>query len=189
MFNRLGRFEGLGDEMGLIVGESLRAYPAWQLQAARGRDAASARPRLHRRRRRATAWHTVGMIEKFTPHAAAAMHASRLQRGELDFTAINAIHKPVALAAMLLLVPLMLWGARRQPMTDLGRLAATTACALLANAVVCGVFANPHDRYGARLVWLAPLVVGLAAVRLYEQRRSDAAARVRPHAIPDGTLP
>ena len=64
---------------------------------------------------------------------------------------------------MLLLVPLMLLGcARRQSMTGLGGLAATAACALLANAVVCGVFANPHDRYGARLVWLAPLVVGLA---------------------------
>jgi hypothetical protein len=75
-------------------------------------------------------------------------------------------------------------------MNDLGRLAATTACALLANAVVCGVFANPHDRYGARMVWLAPLVVSLAAFRLYEQRRDDAAAlAVRPRAVPDGTVP
>jgi len=176
VFNRLGRFTGLGDEMGLIVGESLRAYPAWQLQAA---AIATLRQLVHVSTGEGVvpdAWHTVGMIEKFTPRAAPAMHASRQQRGELDFTAINAIHKPLALAAMLLLVPLMLWGARRQPMNDLGRLAATTACALLANAVVCGVFANPHDRYGARLVWLAPLVVGLAAFRLYELRRDDAAA-------------
>jgi hypothetical protein len=190
VFNRLGRFEGLGDEMGLIVGESLRAYPAWQLRAA---AVATLRQLVHVSTGEGvvpTAWHSVGMIEKFTPHAAPAMHASRLQRGELDFAAINAIHKPLALAAMLLLVPLMLWGARRQPMNDLGRLAATTACALLANAVVCGVFANPHDRYGARIVWLAPLVVGLAAFRLYEQRRNDAAAlAVRPQAVPDGTVP
>ncbi len=190
VFNRLGRFEGLGDEMGLIVGESLRAYPAWQLKAA---AVATLRQLVHVSTGEGvvpTAWHSVGMIEKFTPHAAPAMHASRLQRGELDFAAINAIHKPLALAAMLLLVPLMLWGARRQPMNDLGRLAATTACALLANAVVCGVFANPHDRYGARMVWLAPLVVGLAAFRLYEQRRDDAAAlAVRPRAVPDGTVP
>jgi hypothetical protein len=190
VFNRLGRFVGLGDEMGLIVGESLRAYPAWQLQAA---AIATLRQLVHVSSGEGvvpTAWHTVGMIEKFTPRAAPAMHASRQQRGELDFDAINAIHKPLALAAMLLLVPLMLWGARRQPMNDLGRLAATTACALLANAVVCGVFANPHDRYGARMVWLAPLVVGLAAFRLYEQRRDDAAAvAARPQAIPDGTVP
>jgi hypothetical protein len=181
--------DGLGDEMGLIVGESLRAYPAWQLRAA---AVATARQLVRVSTGEgvvSTAWHTVGMIEKFTPRAAPAMFASRLQRGELDFTAINAIHKPVALAAMLLLVPLMLWGARRQPMTDLGRLAGTTACALLANAVVCGVFANPHDRYGARLAWLAPLVVGLAALRLYEQSRNDPAGQLQSDAIPGSTLP
>jgi hypothetical protein len=190
VFNRLGRFAGLGDEMSLIVGESVRAYPAWQLQAA---AIATLRQLVHVSSGEGVvpdAWHTVVMIEKFTPHAVPAMHASRQQRGELDFAAINAIHKPLALAAMLLLVPLMLWGARRPPMNDLGRLAATTACALLANAVVCGVFANPHDRYGARMVWLAPLVVGLAAFRLYEQRRNDAAAlAVRPQTVPDGTVP
>ena len=189
VFNRLGRFAGLGDEMALIAGESLRAYPAWQLQAA---AVATLRQLVHVASGEgvvSTAWHTVGMVEKFTPHAAPGMFASRLQRGELDFTAINTIHKPVALAAMLLLVPLMVWGARRQSMTGLGRLAGTAACALFANAVVCGVFANPHDRYGARLVWLAPLVVGLAAVRLYEQSRSDPAEALQSGAIPGSTLP
>jgi hypothetical protein len=188
VFNRLGRFAGLGDEMGLIVGESLRAYPAWQLQAA---AVATLRQLVHVSTGEgvvSTAWHTVGMIEKFTPRAAPAMHASRQQRGELDFTALNAIHKPLALAAMLLLLPLMLWGARRQSMTDLGRLAGTTGCALLANAVVCGVFANPHDRYGARLAWLAPLVVGLAALRLYEQSRNAPAGQLQPEAIPGSTV-
>ena len=74
-------------------------------------------------------------------------------------------------------------------MNDFSRLAATTACALLANAVVCGVFANPHDRYGARLIWLAPLVVGLASFRLYERRRDEAAAlAVRPQAVPDARV-
>jgi len=190
VFNRLGRFAGLGDEMGLIVGESLRAYPAWQLQAA---TIATLRQLVRVSTGEGvvpTAWHTVGMIEKFTPHAALAMRASRQQHRELDFTAINAVHRPVALAAMLLLLPLMLWSARRRPINDLGRLAATSACALLANAVVCGVFANPHDRYGARLVWLAPLVISLAAVRLYEQRRDDASGLgLRPQALPDGTIP
>jgi len=38
-------------------------------------------------------------------------------------------------------------------------LAVTVALALLANAFVCGALANPHDRYGARMVWLAVLVV------------------------------
>ena len=108
----------------------------------------------------------------------------------MSFTAINDIQRPLALAAMLLLIPLMLWGGQRQSMTDFGRLAATTACALLANAMVCGVFSNPHDRYGARLAWLAPLVVGLAALRLYEQRRdAEAALRIESAVSAGSTLP
>jgi hypothetical protein len=188
VFNRLGRFAGLGEEMGLIVGESLRAYPAWQVQAA-------VTATLHQLVRVSTgegvvdtAWHTYAIINKFTPRAAGGMRAARQQHGELHFEAINRINTPIALAAMFLLVPLMAWGAQHHAMADCARLAAMTACALLANAVICGVFANPHDRYGARLAWLAPLVVGLAAARLYEQRKAAAGIRAAPEAVA-GTVP
>jgi hypothetical protein len=190
VFNRLGRFAGLGDEMGLIVAESVRAYPLSQVQAA---AVATLRQLVRVSTGEGvvnTAWHSYAIVEKFTPHAAPAMHAARQQHGELEFTAINDLQRPLALAGMLLLVPLMLWGARRQSMTDLGRLAATTACALLANALVCGILANPHDRYGARLAWLAPLVVGLAALRLYEQRKdAEAAMPSRPAVAPGSVTP
>src|SRR5262249_43957775 len=138
-----------------------------------------------------TVWHSYAIVEKFTPHAAPAMHAARQQHGELSFSAINDIQRPLALAAMLLLVPLMLWGSQRQAMADFGRLAATTAAALLPNALVCGFFSNPHDRWGARLAWLAPLVVGRAALRLYEQRRDDAEAALAADPAPPAgsTLP
>lgn len=189
VFNKLGRFAGLGDEMGLIVAESLQAYPAWQVQAA---AVATLRQLVLVSTGEGvvdTAWHSYAIIEKFTPHAAPAMHAARQQHGEVRFTAVNDVQRPLALAAMLLLIPLMLWGAQRQSMADFGRLATTTACALLANALVCGIFSNPHDRYGARLAWLAPLVVGLAALRLYEQRKdAEAALPVEPAASPGSTL-
>lgn len=190
VFNKLGRFAGLSDEMGLIVTESLRAYPAWQLEAA-------AVATLRQLVRVSTGegvvnsvWHSYAIIDKYTPNAASAMRAARQQHGELSFDALNDIQRPLALAAMLLLIPLMLWGSQRQAMADFGRLAATTACALLANAAVCGIFSNPHDRYGARLAWLAPLVVGLAAYRLYEQRKeAEAAMPVRPAVSAGGTRP
>ncbi len=60
---------------------------------------------------------------------------------------------------------------RREPFADLGILAGTATAALLANAFVCGVLSNPHDRYGARLVWIAPLVVTLLLCRLYARAR------------------
>ena len=53
-------------------------------------------------------------------------------------------------------------------------LASTVALAILGNAVVCGVFANPHDRYGARMVWLATFVVVIALMRVVGTPRSDA---------------
>jgi hypothetical protein len=112
-----------------------------------------------------TIWHTYAIIEKFAPAAVPAMRAARQQGSGIDFALVNRIHVPVALGAMLLLLPIILLGFARASFADLSRVAATVALALLANAAVCGVLANPHDRYGARLAWLAPLVAILAAAR------------------------
>jgi hypothetical protein len=39
---------------------------------------------------------------------------------------------------------------------------------------VCGILSNPHDRYGARLAWIAPLVMALAVCRLRERAATGA---------------
>ena len=52
IFDQLGRFEGLNDEMRTIVLESIQAYPLWQLEAAAVGERASAREGRDRRRRR-----------------------------------------------------------------------------------------------------------------------------------------
>jgi hypothetical protein len=187
VFDRLGRFDGLGVEMAAIVKDSLRAYPAWQAQMA---AAAVVRQLVRVASGEGvvnTIWHTYAIIEKFTPQVVPAMRAARQQHGELGFDALNDIHVPVALAAMLLLIPIMGYGFRSRnwsdggfrsaAFADLGRLAGITALSLLGNAAVCGIFANPHDRYGARLVWVAPLVVLLTFYRVYELRRHAAAAQ------------
>jgi hypothetical protein len=114
-------------------------------------------------------WHTYGMIERFAPTSLAAMRAARQQKGELDFASINRLHVPVALAAMVLLLVVIGLGATRTRFGDLEFLAATVALAILANAFVCGALSNPHDRYGARIAWLAPLVLLLIPWR---ERRS-----------------
>jgi hypothetical protein len=49
--------------------------------------------------------------------------------------------------------------ARRRRYAGIGDLAVLAALAILANAAVCGALSNPNDRYGARMVWLATLVV------------------------------
>jgi hypothetical protein len=166
VFNKLGRFAGLGDEMRSIVLGSLRDYPLMQFKAA---VTATARQLFSVATGEGVVnsmWHTYGIIERYMPSVAPAMHAARQQRGEVHFAAINFIHVPAALAAMALIPVLLLLGLLSADFADLGRLAATVALALLANAAFCGVISNPHDRYGSRMVWIAVFAVALAVWRL-----------------------
>jgi hypothetical protein len=87
------------------------------------------------------------------------MKAAHQQRGELEFTEINRLHLPVAWGSMLLIVGVLALAARWREFAGIGELAATVSLAILANAAVCGALSNPNDRYGARMVWLATLVV------------------------------
>jgi hypothetical protein len=163
VFDRLGRFRGMNDEMRTIVLESLAAYPWLQFSSA---VIATARQLV----KVATGygvhtevWHSYNMIENFAPEMLPAMKAARQQKGELDFTAINRLHVPVAFASMLLLLGVI--ALRRGRDTDLGRLGTIVMLAIIANAFVCGALSNPHDRYGARIVWLATFVVLLVPWR------------------------
>jgi hypothetical protein len=179
VFNRLGRFAGLGDEMRTIVFGSLRDYPAMQLKAALVDTAKQLVMVATGQGVLTTIWHTYGIMERYTPSALPAMRAARQHRGEIGFSAINRVHVPVALVSTALL-PLVatigLWDAE---FADLASLASTVALALLANAVFCSVISHAEDRYGSRLVWIAAFAVGLTAWRAV----SFARERARPSAM------
>jgi hypothetical protein len=59
-------------------------------------------------------------------------------------------------------------------------LAITVVGALVANAFVCGALSGPHDRYGARMAWIATLVIAVALAhairRLSEPRKRPQSA-------------
>jgi len=114
-------------------------------------------------------WHTYGIIERYTPHLVAHMREARQQTGGIDFTLINELHYPIALACLLMLPLIAGFALRRPGFTDIGEFAAFCILGILANAFVCGALSNPHDRYGARLIWLAVATAAIAAIRLYEQ--------------------
>ena len=164
MFNTLGRFKGLSDEMGFIALHSLAEYPAWQAEAAL---AATAQQLVHvASGEGTTGWvpHTYAIIERYLPAQIKAMRAARQQHWDINFTAINRIHVPVALVSMLL--------SRCSGTRSGGGGSTISRCsrrpspfALLGNAFVCGVISGPHDRYGARMAWVATLVALIAAVR------------------------
>jgi hypothetical protein len=96
------------------------------------------------------------------------------------------VHRPIALASMGLLAIVAFAARRRKPFFTVATLAATTLLALVGNAVVCGVFANPHDRYGARLVWLAPLAVAFTLCRIFAERGRPRVGALVAAPIPPG---
>ncbi|MBN8980731.1 MAG: hypothetical protein J0I29_05560 [Rhizobiales bacterium] len=171
-FQDLGRFEGMDQEMREIVLNSLRDYPARQIEAA-------LKSTLKQLTMVATGTgvnnrvvHTYGIMGGYVQEELKAMRAARQQRGELDFSAINRLHVPVALVsmAMMLLGFVNLFQKRRD---DLALLAATVAVATLTNASVCAILSGPHDRYGARIAWVSTFVVIVAAMRYLKSARAS----------------
>ncbi|MDA9536719.1 hypothetical protein ACM41_10640 [Bradyrhizobium sp. CCBAU 21362] len=178
VFNTLGRFEGMNDEMSYIVVHSLADYPAWQAGAAMR---AVGQQLLHVATGEGTSgWipHTYGIIERYIPAQIAPMRAARQQQWDVNFDYVNWLHVPVALASMLALVGLLAHALARRRLDDLTLLAATVTLALLGNAFICAVISGPHDRYGARMVWVATFVVLMALARAFgdEEPKGSAAA-------------
>ncbi len=167
VFDRLGRFTGLGDEMRTIVLESLRDYPVLQLRAALTATAKQLVAVGTGEGVLTTIWHTYEMMERHTPSVLPEMRTARQQNGQIGFATVNAVHEPAALVSMALLPALIVLGLYAADFADIGWLAGTIALALLANAAFCGVISNPHDRYGSRLAWIAVFTTALAIGRVF----------------------
>lgn len=181
VFDKLGRFKGLSDEMGYIVLHSLVEYPAWQAEAA---IAGTAQQLVHVATGEgagAQGWynwlgHTYGIIEHDIPAQVKPMRAAYQQRHGIDFAAVNWLHVPVALLSTLLVFALFAHGLFRRRLDDLTLLAGTVSFALLGNAFICAVISGPHDRYGSRMAWIATFAVLAALIRHFTDE--DAAGDV-----------
>lgn len=165
VFDTLGRFNGLNDEMGFIVTHSLAEYPLWQAEAALVSTARQLGLVATGEGTDRSIYHTYGIIERYMPAQRPAMRAAHQQHRDIDFAAINRLDVPVALVSMSLVFALFGRAVFRRKADDVALLAGTVSLALLGNAFVCGVISGPHDRYGARLVWIATFVMLIAALR------------------------
>lgn len=165
MFNKLGRFTGLGEEMRAITLGALRAYPAMQAETALR---ATAQQLVMVKTGEGThnlLWHTYGIMERFIPGEVPAMRAARQQRGVFDFSVANAIHVPAAYASLAALLAALGFAIWQRHIGQFTLFAATVALAYLGNAFVCGVMSGPHDRYGARIAWIVTFAVLIALVK------------------------
>ena len=187
-FAAIGGFDGGAEEMRTIALESLWQYPGLHLVTAVKSTAAqlfavgTGWGIVH------DVWDAYGHIEKLTPEAVPAAHGARQRHNQLHFDTLNRLHEPLAWLSMAILALFVLLAWRVREFRYFAPLAATLSTAFLANAFVCGVLSNPHDRYGARMVWIAPLVLTLLLCRLYARRGSTQAAR-RPIAVPVAAEP
>jgi len=165
VFNTLGRFAGLSDEMGFVATHALAEYPLWQAEAA---FAAAAHQLILVATGENTSRplpHTHGVIEHYLPKQAKLMRAARQQTGYITFGPINLVHVPIALVSIFLVFGMVVTAIWRRRLDEITLLAATVSLTLLGNAFVCGVISGPHDRYGSRLVWIATFMVLLAGLR------------------------
>lgn len=143
LFDELGRFTGLDAEMERIALASLAEYPLLQIKTA---AIATARQLIDVRTGEGVVnsiWHTYGIVERYRSGLVPDMRAARQQRGEFDFTIINPVHYPLALACLLLLPLIGGYMLRRKDVSEIGELAAACLLALLANAFVCGTLCEP----------------------------------------------
>ena len=169
-FASIGGFEGGAQEMREIAIETLWQYPGLHIWTA-------LKSTLLQLVEVGTGWGIVydvwdayGHIENLVPEAVPAAHSALQRHNQLDFEPINLVHEPVALISLGLMALMLLLAWRRpsfagHDFAQYGPLAATFTAAVLANAFVCGVLSNPHDRYGARIAWIAVLLVAVAALR------------------------
>jgi hypothetical protein len=175
MFDELGRFNGLGDEMAKIAWRSLVAYPGAQAEAAIKATGSQLVAVATGEGSDNYLAHTYGIIARYLPQEVAAVRASRQQNWQFHFTSLNLVHVPVALASELLLIGTLIGAAWRRKLDEMTLLAGTVALALFGNALICGVLSGPHDRYGARMVWIATLVI--AMIRIGQPTASAGSAR------------
>jgi len=147
-----------------IVVESLKRYPAMHLRTAitdsllqflQFKTGDGIEPQLSI---------TVPNFERVIPAQIPAYRQARQQRDLIRFKTLNLIHVPVGAMSLLGLLLLLRHAHARRDWNN-GLLPALVLLGLIGNAVICGTFSNPHDRYQSRIIWLPSLVLLLAVAR------------------------
>src|SRR5580692_5196252 len=166
VFNKLGRFKGMSDEMGYIAVHALTEYPLWQArEALLNSGEQMLRVATGENTDHPSLTHTYGIFRDYLQQQLKPMEAARQQKTAITFGPVNLIHVPVALISTVLAFAALAGAILRGRMDDVTLLLATVCPAMLGNAVICGAISGPHDRYGSRLVWITTLAVLIAAMK------------------------
>ncbi len=165
-FHALGGFGGKAqqEEDSRIIVESLKRYPVMHLRAASYDSVLQFLEFKTGDGIEPQEWVLVPGFKRMIPRQMHAYLGARQQRGLIRFKTLNLIHVPVGAMAVLGLLLLLQHAAARRAW-DRGSLPALVLLALVGNAIICGTFSNPHDRYQSRVIWLPALVLLLALAK------------------------
>ena len=164
LFHRDGGFAKSQDEDQRMIVESLKRYPLMHMKAAlydsvlqffmfKTGDGIESQARILRPE-----------LRKDAPGQLPAYLKARQQTQRIRFEELNMLHVTVGMLSLLGLV-LLLNHALLHRRWDATLLPGLVLAGLVGNAIICGTFSNPHDRYQSRTIWLPALVLLLARIR------------------------
>ncbi|WP_137043912.1 hypothetical protein [Pseudolabrys sp. FHR47] len=163
---KMGGWQAYEPEANRIIRDTLREYPAMHIKTATEAAVAqffSIQTEVGIDDNGPTRW----AFEEFLPRLYPILLAARQQAEPFDVEPLNWLHVPVGYVSIALMVLAMIFRRRLGLSERTYALCLTLLAALAANAVICGVFSHPVDRYQSRLVLLAPFVVAIIAARRF----------------------
>jgi len=164
LFRARGGFRGDHTEEDRIIADSIRRYPFLQIRAA---IRASMRQFFAFKTGdgiESQQWVLTPDFEKMAPGQLPRYLAAQQQQGRLRFETLNMIHVTTGMLSLLGVLLLLQRALIRQQWNE-AALPGLVLTALIGNAIICGTFSNPHDRYQSRVIWLPVLVLILAQRR------------------------
>lgn len=154
----------LADEQGRFVREVVLAYPGQVLLSTAG--SVTRQFGLMR----LSEFRDIDLGRADAVEVPASAKIGLRKQGDLaPFVGIYADLSLIVAIIALMALPLLI----RRKLVD-GRIAGVIVAGVVVNAMVCGGLSTPHDRYGARVLWLVPLLAASSLGRLTPAPRNQA---------------
>jgi hypothetical protein len=163
-FHAMGGFGNSGDEDGRIIRDSLIRYPVMHVKAAVYESVLQFFEFKTGDGIESQQWVLTPAFRGTLPRQLSSYLAARQQSEPIRFKELNLLHVTVGALAILSML-LLLHRATVRGRWSEATLPGMILVGLIGNAIICGTFSNPHDRYQSRLIWTPVLVVLLARAR------------------------
>ncbi len=164
LFHAQGGFANSKGEDSRMIAESLHRYPMMHVRMALYDSVLQFFSFRTGDEIESQAWVLQPVLAQHTPGQLAPYLAARQQREHIRFETLNMVHVTVGMLALLGLALLLQHAAWRERWNE-AALPGLVLAGLLGNAIICGTFSNPHDRYQSRVMWLPVLALLLARAR------------------------